>query len=378
MFDMKKICLFLIIISLLVPVSSFAYDGGYPPESIIPNLTYDNHYALYWRGSLTPTFIELDGIAYHIETSDGLRLAFNCAGKRWDYINGNWIIGQNFYESGSGYNSFDSFEMIYANIDIPFGFYNYETQKLESLDEGYFFRRTDLDFLADVNIVTPPSGVHDTLSEMLFNISTEFNKLLTSDEIKSIDYKFYINGDKKNILKKLNEAFLPLSVKDRSTHILSFEIMVPIGENFCEIIYYNDEGIEIGYGSVEFERLAGFIDADGDGKDDRTGRTSGIRYSREDIATIDKPIKPDDDATAIDWLKYLGEYVGYIFEVFLNSISNFAKNVVSGIGSILGLAEPMFGFIGQFFSSMPVEIRTGFIAMFSVSAFLVIMKMIRG
>jgi hypothetical protein len=154
--------------------------------------------------------------------------------------------------------------------------------------------------------------------------------------------------------------------------------MVPVGENFCEIIYYDDEGFEIGYGSVEFKRLAGFIDADGDGKDDRTGRTSGIRRSSDDIVTIDKPEKPGDEANAIDWLKYLGEYVGYIFEVFLNSISNFAKNVVSGIGSILGLAEPMFGFIGQFFSSMPVEIRTGFIAMFSVSVFLVIMKMIRG
>ena len=77
-------------------------------------------------------------------------------------------------------------------------------------------------------------------------------------------------------------------------------------------------------------------------------------------------------------MKYLGEYIGYIFEILISSISNFAKNVVSGVGSVLSLAEPMFNFVNQFFSSMPVEIRTAIMAMFSVSVFLVIMKMIRG
>lgn len=400
--DMKKICLFLIIILLLVPVSSFAsHVPSWPPPgtNIPPNVELYEYVYVF--------FLSAADDVYHILSSDVPMMVWDEEGisKRdaifvdesnsGRYIHhayvantDKWLVGNPLYiEDVYGsyriyYPDYNSQNILYANSNIYRckRYYDDELGKYIYYHEGDLYgRNTLIDFWADVNFVTPPSGVHDTLSEMLFTVNTEFNRLLTSDEIKSIEYKFYVNGEKKNILKKLNEAFLPLSVNDCTTHILSFEILVPVGENLCEIIYYNDEGFEIGKGSVEFERLAGFIDADGDGKDDRTGRTSGIRRSSDDIdSNIDKPIKPDDDATAIDWLKYLGEYIGYIFEVLINSISNFAKNVVSGVGSVLSLAEPMFGFINQFFSSMPVEIRTAILAMFSVSAFIVIMKMIRG
>ena len=396
MFDMKKICLFLILIFILTTVSSFAENADIPKYGGLPALTYSNAYVFTNAAEYEYYLYNLDGELMAVELQNGeIRLYTqpnhlvdvwwwedNDNGREWKYLYTTATTSPYYTHV-----HFDFAENpVYLSKDVFY--YNYENvdgvDYFTKTDELYF-RNTLIDFWADVNIVTPPSGVHDTLSEMTFNISTEFNKLLTSDEIKSIDYEFFINNEKVNftiqrsILKKLKEAYLPVSEKDCTIHILSFEIIVPVGENFCEIIYYNGEGIEIGYGSVEFKRLAGFIDADGDGKDDRTGRASGIRHSSGYMeTTIDKPEKPEDDANVIDWFKYLCEYIGYIFEVLINSISNFAKNVVSGIGSILGLAEPMFGFIGQFFSSMPVEIRTGFIAMFSVSAFLVIMKMIRG
>ncbi len=236
-------------------------------------------------------------------------------------------------------------------------------------------KKTGIDFWANVNIVQPREGFYDNIDAFAIRIITDFTRLLTNYEKENIKVDVLLNDVK-------TEAFDVIYNKIRNTTFYSTNevqllIDVPVGFNNVEVIYsYLD--VELGRDNVNFTRLEGFIDEDGDGLDDRTGNTYVPERQIDPIVDIEKPEKPGEDANVIEWLKYLGKYIGYIFEVFINSISNFAKNVVSGIGSILGLAEPMFSFISQFFSSMPIEIRTAIIAMFSVSVFLVIMKMIRG
>lgn len=239
----------------------------------------------------------------------------------------------------------------------------------------------------DISFGYPYNGFAD--NSWLFSFGVNYRVVLGEDE-KLSDYlvKIYHLDSEMQVVEDddLYRDVYSHRVYKQSGNIydmsLLFNMEMLYGDNYVEVNVINPDGNTIARKTVKVIRLEGFIDEDEDGLDDRTGQPfvpeKPVGPGTGSGPGIDVPEKPGEDGNAIDWLKYLGEYVGYIFQVLITSIGNFAKNVVSGVGSVLSLADPMFSFISQFFSSMPIEIKTAILAMFSVSVFLVIMKMIRG
>jgi len=350
---MKKFNIFILWLSILMFVFAlYSFAEPFDNEETYFFYFYTNTTKYTWLESAYPFILIPDGDNYSVMTTGYVGYKF----KKWSSPDG--VTFGNFDDTvlSTGFNVGFGAYAISSNHDIY----------IDGTDEIYI---GNTEPLADVYIALPRDGFKD--NSAYFSVSG-FTNIYNVADIENIEIKAYINEEVPavyDIVKNSGEIQDDVYVND-----FQFVFLVPEGQAEIKIQYKYEDEI-IGEAVVNVERLVGFVDADGDGKDDRTGRTYvPDKPVQIDIQVPEKPV----DGTALDWLIYIGDLISYIFNIITESIGNFAKNLVSGITSIMTMVEPMFAFVQQFFSSFPTPISAGIISLFSIAVAVGIWKLIRG
>lgn len=230
---------------------------------------------------------------------------------------------------------------------------------------------------ATTRITLPRDGFVDNSSIFNFWVYS-YVEDISKFNPDSLTYKITIDGELPSSLGLYTLITNNKVVKrgDKQDMDLTFDLEIPDGEHTVrvELLY---DGETVSFDDVTVERLVGFVDADGDGIDDRTGRADANYDPPLNPSRPDSPTLPED-GNVLDWLVYLGDYIAYIFNLLINSIGSLASNVVSGAGTILNMVQPVFRFIEQFFSSMPKPISDGVLGIISIGFAVGLLKLIRG
>jgi hypothetical protein len=193
--------------------------------------------------------------------------------------------------------------------------------------------------IADVRILLPSDGFED--NSWIFTFWVDAIVTYVSD-VSNIDIEIRAN----DVSISSYEVTRNYGVwKDGDYyHNLNFNIELPVGENIVSVKYKVADEV-IGEKSITVTRLEGFIDADGDGLDDRTGRT--------DINI--KPIDWSGDLTNIENTDFLGA----------------AKNLTGQVGQLPLLVSSVLSFL-------PREVLTIMVAGFGAVVLIAIFRAIRG
>lgn len=226
-----------------------------------------------------------------------------------------------------------------------------------------------------VSIVLPMDGYTD--NSWLYSVwsNTVFYDVQTGFDVENVTVQVTLNGESfgENYYK-LNRNITYVQNGDWYNQ-LHFDVEVPVGTHEIKVTYYYG-GEEVASDTVTINRLSGFVDVDGDGKDDRTGQPDASQKPAFDPET-EMPEKPED-GDLLAWMRYVGELLSYIFETVVDAIKDFALSIFDGMRTILSIAEPMFSFMKQFFESMPAPMSAAIIALVVVSTALGILKLFRG
>lgn len=384
---MKKILMVLIIVMILFLNLgiSFAYPQSFEGTNYYPSnmneLGYNDLiiFAKYYSFADAYWFYEVwidtestqvrvyEGTSYKkISFNDEYRIdvKFMDLSKVDGIYEGNWIQamrggGYSGDEFILDYKTSDGYEIVYSTMDL-----------CNEDGDLIYIASSDL----ELNIVLPLDGFMD--NSIYYNVFL-YTKIPGEMNPGDITYNVKVNDLYVSEQGLYNEVMRNVVYEsgDGLANEVQFVVELPVGENIISVeMMYGDELMESD--NVTVTRLSGFVDEDGDGLDDRTGQTDNSERPVYDPET-EMPQKPED-GDLLAWMEYVGELLAYVFEMVMGAIRDFATSVFDGIKAVLEMAQPMFAFVEQFFSSLPAPMSAAVIALVSVAMALAILKIIRG
>lgn len=392
---MKKVVIICILVAVLACMWSNVVFATFPPPSALSDYGYVGESRIPYIFTTLPemdytnVIIELKNMTldffrmYRLPT--GTKLYYNNEGDIRSQATPDGYYMYVYHASPSQYGAWESPTLEEVNYYLHIG----------ALDEGYKIVYHSQPIYTDstctviahqgiisnpfggatVDIITPYEGYigNSRLYSInvyitILNIQEGFNMTLLSENIE-------LNGEPFGDLyaELISNTFYETNGK--ATIQLQYEVELPVGENIVSVEYFYDDEM-VASDNVGITRVSGFVDVNGDGIDDRTGQPDSSERPTEEIIN-QVPQKPDEGGI-LEWLVYVGQLLGYIMEMVLSSIKEFASSAFDGLQTILRLVEPMFSFVEQFFASMPAPILSAIIALVTVSTILGIIKLIRG
>lgn len=177
-------------------------------------------------------------------------------------------------------------------------------------------------YTSSVNINLPNDNFEDNSNIFSFSAYSKIN-LVDNFDISKLTFKItYDNG---LIPSETNLYYKSISssgfIQDEQYHFLNtFELGIPVGVHTVRLTaFYNN--VEITYGEKTVNHLAGFVDADGDTLDDRTGRTNANIGTSTNYNTLDpsqlNPLDPIGSATYIkNQASTFFEFINFLFSSF--------------------------------------------------------------
>lgn len=368
---MKKAVIVMMIIAMLTVVWSTAVYAVYPedvPAPPAPWEGYNDAYIMYIKNDII-RIIRTKG-DFYIGPTGSIRATddwytVRLDGSTWvDYSDGHRDINITNY-ADSTENFLHCTATIYTDSTLT------TVARAPDTDNPYIS--------ASVAIPLPPDGYIDNSWLYVFWVYAEFEGITSAFDVDLMQVKCMVNGDWIRDLElyyKVVSNTVSLS-GDTWVNQIQIEIEMPVGVNVLSVQYWYD-GVMVVEATKGITRLSGFVDEDGDGLDDRTGKTdNSVKPVYEDSEDIEIPEKPED-GDVLAWIRYIGEMIDYIFDMIFGAIKNFAIGVADGMRAILGIAQPMFSFMRQFFESFPPVMSAGIIALVTVATVLGILKLIRG
>lgn len=333
---MKKVIFLTTIIIILVISVNMAYAEPFSPEK--------NYYIYYYRASTDYYLWVESNREFYINWDENKISSFDSLeeAQEWD----NWI-GQLIVYSKSG----ESGDWVRYSVDANVASFDETCTIIESNANVYDLNGNIVygeqeQIQADIDILLPADdGFQDNSWMFNFWVQTRFDRKVMPE---SLNIEIEVYDEEENIVEGFesdvtyNELF---DVSTYTVHYLRFWIEVPYGVHKVKIKYmYNGE--EIAYAERIVERLSGFVDEDGDGKDDRTGNED----NNKKIIEYDPELNLDGS---------------------VNGMVKFLKSSVEGIRTVANVIAVTFSFL-------PKQVINAFTGIIMVAIVIGIWRLIRG
>lgn len=242
------------------------------------------------------------------------------------------------------------------SAEIPWGINGTNTVEIKSadLETQYDVQPVVIDSTQSVAVVT---GIEDGAS---------YDKP-PSLTVKKSEYPdlvaLYVNGEKYREFKEATKSYLLM--RDYIDNL-------KVGQNS---IVLRNETTSTNIQTVDFTMKRGSVDANGNFVPDG-GSDNGGSALQELEGVI--PQKSGPDASVIDWIKYVGLMIDYVFNIVIATLKDFASQVGSLLSSLFDMIRPVITFVQIMFQALPSPLVTGIMAVFVLGCVLAIIKMIRG
>lgn len=295
--------------------------------------------------------------------------------------NGTSWGGANYFQEGTTYANVDTsfwtkYDVVYTTVPI----YTNGTFTTVDTPANYVLRPFGD---ADVVITSPIDLYQDNSKRWKLRSVLAINDVEGGFDTSKLSYvlefyagPLYAQAELVSVTySEIQDELYILTEEDRVVNMKTFEFEPPASRGKARVICLYDDEV-IATAEVRYHRYSGFVDEDGDDLDDRTGLPDHSNESDYELI-VEIPQKPED-GDLLAWIQYIAELFGYVIEMAISVLKDFAEGVVDGLRVILEIAEPMFSFVEQFFASLPAPMSGAIIALVTVSAVLGILKLLRG